>query len=64
MFENDSPMYSFIEKNHNEWCRLARDNLAQDGQKLCPWLDSLTLAYTDPKISLSFSLLVARKRVR
>ena len=43
---------------------VARDNLAQDGQKLCPWLDSLILAHTDQKICLSFSLLVARKRVR
>ena len=25
---------------------VARDNLAQDGQKLCPWLDSLILAHT------------------
>ena len=28
-------------------CAVARDNLDQDGQKLCPWLDSLILAYTD-----------------
>ena len=28
---------------------LARDNLAQDGQKLCPWLDSLILTDTDQK---------------
>ena len=43
---------------------LARDNLAQDGQKLCPWLDSLTLAQTDQQICLSFSLFDDRKHVR
>ena len=26
---------------------LARDNLAQDGQRRCPWLDSLILAHAD-----------------
>ena len=41
-----------------------RDNLAQDGQNLRPWLDSLILAHTDHKICLSFSLLDDRKRVR
>ena len=45
-------------------CTVARDNLAQDGQKLCSWLDSLIMAHTDLKICLSFSLLVARKGVR
>ena len=42
---------------------LARDNLAQDGQKLCPWLDSLILAHTDQKICLSFSVWDGRKHV-
>ena len=43
---------------------VARDNLAQDGQKLCPQLDSLILAHTDQKTCLSFSVLDGRKRVR